>query len=122
MSTQAAEALTYHDPCYLARGRDVTQAPRETLVQLGAELTEMAEHGRKTSCCGAGGAQLFLADDAAGEGSARVNQMRFAQAQATGAATVATACPYCAIMLDDASGGAMRIADVAELTAERLAT
>ena len=44
-----AEALTYHDPCYLARGRDVTQAPRETLIQLGAELTEMAEHGRGSS-------------------------------------------------------------------------
>jgi len=115
------EALTYHDPCYLARGRDVTRQPRETLVQLGAELTEMAEHGRKTSCCGAGGAQLFLADDTAGEDSARVNQLRFTQAQATGAATVAVACPYCAIMLDDAAGGALRIADVAELTAERLA-
>jgi Fe-S oxidoreductase len=42
----------------------------------------------------------------------------------TGAETVAVACPYCAIMLDDAAGHANRrdvqIVDIAELLASRL--
>ena len=46
---------------------------------------------------------------------------RFAEAQATGAETLATACPYCFVMLDDAAKAAassMRVADVATLLAE----
>ena len=54
----------------------------------------------------------------------RVNYMRFAEAEGTGADTLAVACPYCPIMLKDAAGRAgradIRVADVAQLVAERL--
>ena len=54
-------------------------------------------------------------------GDARINDTRFAEAAATGADTVATACPYCFVMLDDAAkaaGSDVRVADVATLLAE----
>lgn len=116
------ETVTFHDPCYLARGRDETDAPRRLLAKAGASVREMGRSGRETACCGAGGAQLFLADDKA-EGE-RVNHRRFAQVAATGVEKVAVACPYCHIMLKDGANHArrndMQVVDVAELLASRL--
>jgi Fe-S oxidoreductase len=116
---------TYHDPCYLARGRGITDAPREILGATGVTITEAAHHGRNTQCCGAGGAQLFVADDSREHGKQRVNQRRFAELMQTGATTVVVACPYCPIMLRDAAGALKRddveILDVAEIVARNLA-
>lgn len=120
----AADRVTLHDPCYLSRGRGVVDEPREVLRAAGAEVVEMAHHGSGTFCCGAGGAQLYIADDRVELPGGRVNYKRFAEAEATGADTVAVACPYCPIMLKDAAGHAgrddIRVADVAQLVAERL--
>ncbi|HKO04486.1 MAG TPA: (Fe-S)-binding protein [Candidatus Acidoferrales bacterium] len=120
----AAENVTYHDPCYLARGRGITEAPRQILQACGVSLTEASHHGQNTSCCGAGGAQLFITDDRREGTRERANQRRFAQLAETKASTIAVACPYCPIMLRDAAGHAKRddvaILDVAELTARRL--
>jgi Fe-S oxidoreductase len=119
-----SKKITYHDPCYLSRGRGVTDEPREVLRQMGAELVEMQHHGDRTFCCGAGGAQLFIADDKAELPGGRVNHRRFAEVEATGASTVAVGCPYCPIMLKDAAQHAKRediqVLDVAELLAARL--
>jgi Fe-S oxidoreductase len=116
--------ITYHDPCYLARGRGVTEQPRDVLRQIGGELVEMKHHGKRTFCCGAGGAQLFIADDKVEFAGGRVNHRRFAEAEASGASTLAVACPYCPIMLKDAAQHAKRediqVLDVAELVAARL--
>ncbi len=121
-----AARLTYHDPCYLARGRGITEEPREILRASGASIVEMEHHGKRTFCCGAGGAQLFLAEDAPGSQQPRVNHRRFAEALATGATTVAVACPYCPIMLQDAAAHAGRddiaVLDIAEVVASRLAS
>ncbi|MDE0105687.1 MAG: (Fe-S)-binding protein [Bryobacterales bacterium] len=116
--------VTLHDPCYSARGRGVVEQPRQVLRALGADLREMRHHGERTLCCGAGGAQLFIADDSVEHPGGRANYLRFDEARRTGARTIATACPYCPIMLSDAAGhagtGGVRVADVAELVAERL--
>jgi Fe-S oxidoreductase len=116
--------LTYHDPCYLARGRGVTSAPRAVLHAAGVTLAEAAHHGQNTQCCGAGGAQLFVADDSREEGKQRVNQRRFAELMETQTEMVAVACPYCPIMLRDAANAAKRddveILDVAEIVARSL--
>jgi hypothetical protein len=37
--------VTYHDPCYLARYNDITDAPRRLIEATGAELVEMLRHG-----------------------------------------------------------------------------
>ena len=120
----SAGKVTLHDPCYLARGRGVIEEPREVLRALGADLVEMGHHAARTLCCGAGGGQLYIADDSVEPPGGRVNYKRFEEVDETGAATVAVACPYCPIMLRDAAGRRgrddIRVADIAELVAESL--
>jgi Fe-S oxidoreductase len=110
-------SITYHDSCYLARHNDVLAAPREIVSRIGRPL-EMARSGRSTFCCGAGGAHLWLE-----ERGNQINEERAREAAATGAETLAVACPFCTVMLDDGvrqTGGAMRVADVSTLLAEAL--
>jgi Fe-S oxidoreductase len=116
-STPGAEEITYHDSCYLARHNDVIADPR-TLVEAVGTPVEMANHGKRTFCCGAGGAHMWMEE----RGSA-INEERVRQAAETGAKTLAVACPFCTVMLDDGvrtSGSDLRVADVATLLAESL--
>lgn len=109
--------ITYHDSCYLARHNDVLRAPRELVSRIGKPL-EMARSGRRTFCCGAGGAHLWME-----ERGSQINEERVREAAATGADTLAVACPFCTVMLDDGvrqTGGDLRVADVATLLAEAL--
>ena len=107
-----------HDPCYLGRHNGKFDAPRETLGAAAASTVEMPRHGERSFCCGAGGARFWMEEI----GESAINEARFAEAAATGADTVATACPFCLVMLDDAAkqGGETgpRVADVATLLAE----
>ncbi len=118
------ETVTYHDPCDLARGRGITREPRNVLEACGAEVVELRRNREHTFCCGAGGAQLFIADDEAELPGGRVNHQRFDEIVATGARRVAVACPYCPIMLNDAAQHAHRadiqVIDIAELVASRM--
>jgi Fe-S oxidoreductase len=112
--------VTFHDACYLGRHNGITDAPRETLKSVGALTIEMPRNGAKSFCCGAGGAQMWKEEE---NGTARVNNVRFAEAKATGANTVAVGCPFCLSMMTDASkadGGDIQVKDVAELVAERI--
>jgi Fe-S oxidoreductase len=111
------EAVTYHDSCYLARHNDVLAAPREIVSRIGRPL-EMARSGRRTFCCGAGGAHMWMEE----RGSA-ITEERAREAAATGAETLAVACPFCTMMLDDGAkqiGAELRVADVSVLLAEAL--
>jgi Fe-S oxidoreductase len=52
-----------------------------------------------------------------------INEERVREAAESGAETLAVACPYCTVMLDDGvrqSGRDLRVADVAVLLAEAL--
>ena len=109
--------ITYHDSCYLARHNDVLAAPRE-LVAAAGQPVEMQRSGKRTFCCGAGGAHMWLEE----RGSA-INEERVREAAETGAETLAVACPFCTIMLDDGvrqSGRELRVADVSTLLVEAL--
>ncbi len=114
--------VTYHDSCYLGRYNDVIQSPRDVLAKAeGAEnLVEMPRHGEKSFCCGAGGGRMWM-EDTIGTG---VNIERSREALATGADTVATACPFCMTMISDgvkAEGREeVKVKDIAEIIAERL--
>jgi Fe-S oxidoreductase len=109
--------VTYHDSCYLARHNDVLESPRELVSAIGKPV-EMARSGKQTFCCGAGGAHMWMEE----RGSA-INENRVREAAATGAGTLAVACPFCTVMLDDgvqSAGEELRVVDVATLLAESL--
>ncbi len=115
-AAQAAGTVTYHDACYLGRHNGRFEAPREVLGAV-ARTTEMPRNKERSFCCGAGGARMWMEEG----GITRINDERFKEAAATGAETVAVACPYCFVMLDDAakaSDSPIRVADVATLLAE----
>ncbi len=112
--------VTFHDPCYLGRHNNIVDAPRNALTGVGVDLIEMPRHGKKSFCCGAGGAQFWKEEE---PGTAAVNLTRYAEAKATGAETVAVGCPFCAQMFETARAADPTgpvIKDVAELVAERL--
>ncbi|MDR7417515.1 MAG: (Fe-S)-binding protein [Armatimonadota bacterium] len=110
-----AGRLTFHDPCYLGRHNGEYEAPRRVLTAIpGGAPVEMAQSRDRSFCCGAGGG-LYWMEDRVGE---RVSHARTRQAAATGAGTVAVACPFCMLMLQDgatATESAIRPMDVAEL-------
>ncbi|HRJ28025.1 MAG TPA: heterodisulfide reductase-related iron-sulfur binding cluster [Fimbriimonadaceae bacterium] len=129
--------MTFHDPCYLGRVNNESDAPRYLLgddTNLNSEaidlvrwaesgvddrvLVEPRHHGRKTLCCGAGGGRMFF-DELPHE---RPANRRVAELLETGAKTIAIGCPFCRIMLDPAvkeqSGDSVRLADLAELLQE----
>jgi Fe-S oxidoreductase len=111
------ETITYHDSCYLARHNDVLAAPRELVGRIGRPL-EMARSGKKTFCCGAGGAHMWME-----ERGTQINEERAREAASTGAETLAVACPFCTVMLDDGvrqTGGDLRVADVSTLLLESI--
>ena len=109
--------VTYHDSCYLARHNDVLDAPREIVSAIGAPI-EMQRSGKQTFCCGAGGAHMWMEERAQ-----PINEERVREAAATGAGTLAVACPFCTVMLDDgvqSAGADLRVADVATLLSEAI--
>jgi Fe-S oxidoreductase len=115
--TADGASVTYHDSCYLARHNDVHAAPRKLLHVIGQPV-EMERSGKQTFCCGAGGAHMWME-----EKGAQINVERAREALGTGAETLAVACPFCTVMLDDGvreTGETMRVADVATLLAESL--
>jgi Fe-S oxidoreductase len=112
--------ITFHDPCYLGRHNHIISEPRLDITSLGLSLTELPRHGRKSFCCGAGGAQMWKEEQ---HGWERVNANRFKEAEATSADVLAVACPFCMIMLTDAKKAAnseMQVVDIAELLAARV--
>ena len=120
-----ARTVTFHDSCYLARYNDVVADPREVLAAVpGIELREMERNGRNSFCCGAGGGRMWMEETR----GTRINAERTRQALATGAATVATSCPFCMTMLKDGLDAAAAVdgmtvttMDIAELLAASLA-
>ena len=110
------ERITYHDSCYLGRHNDVYMAPRKVVGAIkGIEIVEMPRNGTTGMCCGAGGARMWMEETI----GTKVNDERARSALSTGATRIATACPFCYIMLDDGAKAAgadedqVKVADLA---------
>lgn len=114
--------VTYHDPCYLGRHAGEYEAPRALLRAIpGLELREMPRNRATSLCCGGGGGGMWM--DLPIEQRFAVERVK--EAQATGAKVIATACPYCTSMLEDAIKildleDQLQVQDVAELVARAL--
>ncbi|MGC1462400.1 MAG: heterodisulfide reductase-related iron-sulfur binding cluster [Terracidiphilus sp.] len=118
-SVSGPETIVFHDPCYLGRYRDIYAEPR-TVAALAGELVEAPRNHERSFCCGAGGGLSFLGE----ETGDRVSQVRAAELVATGAQTIATACPFCNSMFRDALAStgepAPQLLDIAQLAARSL--
>ncbi|CAN5846917.1 (Fe-S)-binding protein [soil metagenome] len=119
----AGRSLTVHDSCYLTRYNGVIGETRDVLRAVpGVEVREMEKSGRNTFCCGAGGGRMWMEE----QRGTRINAERTRQALATEAETVATACPFCLVMMRDgvadagARGEGVVVQDIAEILAASL--
>jgi|TARA_B100000929_G_scaffold39050_1_gene27940 Fe-S oxidoreductase/nitrate reductase gamma subunit len=96
------ERLVYHDSCYLGRHNDVYLAPRRVVGSIGGiKLVEAERSGTKGMCCGAGGGRMWMEEDI----GKNINVDRSQELLATGATRIATACPFCYVMIDDGVKG-----------------
>ena len=114
------QRVIYHEPCYLGRHNGEYDAPRRVLQAISSDAPlEFALARDKAMCCGAGGGRMWLEETI----GTRINVLRAEQALEQSPSTVATACPYCAVMMGD--GLAQRnervaARDIAELVADAL--
>ena len=113
--------VAYHDSCYLGRYNDVYDSPRET-IRRALPVVSIAEPVRTRDrglCCGAGGGRMFM-EERTGK---RINVERTEELLATGADSLAVACPFCLTMISDGArtlGSDVPVQDIAELVAGRL--
>jgi Fe-S oxidoreductase len=119
---QEQTQMTYHDSCYLGRHNDVYEEPRQALQVLpNVTFKEMPRSKDKGFCCGAGGGRMWMEEHL----GTRINENRAKEAIATGATTVATACPFCMTMLTDGvksqgGGATVAVKDIAEIVADAI--
>ena len=113
------EKIVFHDPCYLGRYRNVYDEPR-AVASLAGDLVEAPRNHERSFCCGAGGGLAFLGE----ETGQRVSNNRAAELVATGAQTIAAACPFCNTMFRDAlasnADAAPQFLDIAQIAARNL--
>jgi Fe-S oxidoreductase len=113
-------SIVFHDPCYLGRYRGSYDQPR-IVAGKGGEVVDPPRARERSFCCGAGGGLVFLGE----ETGDRVNAARAKELLATGASTVATACPFCKSMFRDAlaaeSDQPPALLDIAQIAARQLA-
>jgi len=123
--------VAYHDPCYLGRVNNESDAPRAVLGDqtelndlphvpdsTGGNLAEPEHFGRKTLCCGAGGGRMWMDEPPEQRPASR----RAQELVDTGAKTIALGCPFCRIMLDasikQVTEDEIRLVDLAEMLQE----
>ena len=123
LTTENSTSVVYHDPCYLGRYQNIYAEPRAVIEQQ-ATLVEAPRNHERSFCCGAGGGLAFLGEE---KGDARVSHVRARELAATGAQTIATACPFCNTMFRDAltsitpaDAAPPQLLDIAQLTARAL--
>mgnify|MGYP006276697473 CR=1 FL=1 len=116
------ERVIYHEPCYLGRHNGEFEAPRAVLQRISKDTPlEFDLRRQKAMCCGAGGGRMWMEESI----GTRINTTRVEQALPHAPKVIATACPYCAVMMGDGIAAVNKEAeikaiDIAELVAESL--
>jgi Fe-S oxidoreductase len=122
LKDKIAADVTFHDPCYLGRYNSTYDAPRDIIKAVSDKpLKEMTMNKRTSFCCGAGGGRMFMEEHM----GKRINHERTDQALASGAKTIATACPFCMTMMSDGikdkgKEEEVEVKDIAEILCERM--
>ena len=116
------DKVTFHDPCNLSRGMNVTKAPRTAINASCSDFKELDENGKNTLCCGAGGG-LWWKKETVG----KTHLVRAEQVIESGSDTVVTGCSFCYGMMNQGLGPLtpqdqkpIKVKDVADLVAENL--
>jgi len=112
-----AKKTTYHDPCYLGRYNGMYKSPRQVLNSIPSlDIREMKRSGIDSLCCGGGGGWMWMEENI----GTRINIQRLEDALTVEPEWIATACPFCVTMFDDAIKNKdmedkLKIWDIAEL-------
>jgi Fe-S oxidoreductase len=114
--------VIFHDPCYLGRHNRIYEPPRRILGQIFSELHEFPQARQAAFCCGAGGGHMWKQEEM-GE---KISLMRMDEALALRPSHLATACPFCLLMFQEAkqmSPGSdeLLIKDLAQIVERQLA-
>ena len=122
VGVNGSRKAAYHDSCYLGRYNDIYEEPREVLKAIGGiERIELDRCRSNSFCCGGGGGHMWLEE----EPEKRLSTRRVEEIIGAGVDVVATACPYCLTMLEDALKAkeieeSIKAMDLSELIAETL--
>ncbi|MCB1042683.1 MAG: (Fe-S)-binding protein [Acidobacteria bacterium] len=122
--TPQFEKVIYHEPCYIGRHNGIYDQPRSIIQAVSKDQPlEFKLNREKAMCCGAGGGRMWMEETI----GSRINVARVEQAmEGTQPQVIATACPYCTIMMTDGVAHikkeeTVQVKDIAELVAESLA-
>ncbi|MFQ5883872.1 MAG: heterodisulfide reductase-related iron-sulfur binding cluster [Thermoplasmata archaeon] len=121
-SKKLPSIVTYHDSCYLGRYNDIYDQPREIVDTVTtSKLKEMKDNKTSGFCCGAGGGRMWMEETL----GSRINERRIQDALDVQVDTIASACPFCLIMLGDGIKAKdmeekLHIMDIAEILASSI--
>ena len=93
-------AITYHDPCQIARNAGVMDDPRYIISHLTDDYREMSSEPKYNWCCGGGGGLVALGEETL-DFRMKSARVKVDQVQETGAPILATACENCHTQLSN---------------------
>jgi Fe-S oxidoreductase len=88
------DAVTYHDPCNIARQGWIIEQPRELLKAICANYIEMTPNRRENICCGGGGGTVSI-DEIRPYRTIVGGRLKADQIRATGAKYCVAPCANC---------------------------
>ncbi|WP_172899748.1 (Fe-S)-binding protein, partial [Effusibacillus lacus] len=115
VTTKKLEKVVFHDPCNLSRWNSIVDEPRQALSHvLDTPLLEIEQSKDRSFCCGAGGGNYWYKVPE----QEKISTLRLRQLTSVNPQTIAVACPYCLMMMEDAvrtSELTVKVRDLAEL-------